>query len=284
LLAKGYQIHAISTQNNPSCHPNVIQHKCNLFEASEIRDLFQKVQPEHLLHFAWITTPGICISSPENLTWIEASLRLVRLFVEHGGKRVVVAGSCAEYESRPLCSERNNSFKATTFYGQCKRELYLVLESLVTQMHFELAWGYIFYLYGPYERSDRFLPSVIRGILQKKEIPLTEGLQIRDFLHVREAAEAFVELLDSSALGGFNIASGEGISIRKMVEKVAEKMGGREFLKFGARSLSVFDPPELVADMNKLNSHILWRPSLKLDRGLEEVIDWWKQQNLLNVY
>ncbi len=112
---------------------------------------------------------------------MEASLRLVRVFVENGGKRAVIAGSCAEYESMPLCAEKENSFKATTFYGQCKRSLYQTLENFAKQMDFELAWGYIFYLYGPLSDQIDFLPSVIRGILQKKEIPLTEGLQIRDF-------------------------------------------------------------------------------------------------------
>jgi UDP-glucuronate decarboxylase len=292
LLKKGYEVHAISTQPSYPHHPDIIWHKCNwhkcnLFHAQEITNLMQKIRPAYLLHFAWITTSGVAVSSPENLiwmeapenlTWMEASIRLVRIFVENGGKRVVVAGSCSEYESTPLCSEEENSFRATTFYGQCKRNLYITLENFARQMNFELAWGYIFYLYGPYERSNRFLPTVIRGILQKKEIPLTEGLQIRDFLHVREVAEGFVELLDSSIQGCFNIASGEGVSIRKMVEKVAEKMGGREWLKFGARSLSLFDPPELVANMNKLQSSILWRPSIKLDRGLEEVIEWWRGQ------
>lgn len=278
LLQKGYEVHAISTQLYPSSHPKIMGHTCNLFNSEEIATLMQKIRPTHLLHFAWITTPGVCVSSPENLTWMEASLRLVRIFVEKGGKRVVIAGSCAEYESMPLCSEEDNSFRATTFYGQCKRNLYLTLENFAKQMNFELVWGYIFYLYGPYERPNRFLPSVIRGILEKKEIPLTEGLQIRDFLHVREAAKGFVELLDSAVQGCFNVASGEGISIRKMVEMVAEKMGGREWLKFGARSLSLFDPPELVANMNKLQSSISWRPSIKLEQGLEEVIEWWRSQ------
>jgi nucleoside-diphosphate-sugar epimerase len=277
LLQKGYEVHAISSQN--IIHPNsdIITHYCDLFSEESIKPLLKEIKPLYLLHFAWITTPGLCVSSPKNLLWMEASLRLVRLFIENGGKRVVVAGTCAEYESEPLCEENNNSFKASTFYGQCKRNLYLTLENFAKQMQFEFAWGYLFYLYGPYERPNRFLPSVIQGILQQKDIELTEGTQIRDFLHVRDAAAGFVELLDSSACGGFNIASGEGISIRKIVEKVAEKIGGNERIQFGARPLSPFDPPALVADMQKLRRAISWKPSLNLDEGLDEMIQWWQQ-------
>lgn len=278
LLEKGYKIHAVSTQVPLPQDSRITVHPCNLFNADETKSLLDAIKPIYLLHFAWITTAGIYVASHENLTWMEASLRLARLFVENGGKRMVVAGSCAEYESTPLCTESDNSFNATTFYGQCKRGLYLALANFAKQANFELAWGYLFYLYGPHERPNRFLPSVIRGILQKKEIPLTEGLQIRDFLHTRDAAKGFVELLNSTAEGCFNIASGRGISIRSMVEKVAEKMGGKELLKFGVRPLALFDPPELVASMNKLQNTISWRPSLELDQGLDKIIEWWQCQ------
>ena len=92
LLEKGYEVHAVSTQMHPSNHPRLIRHQCNLFDADGTASLLREIQPSHLLHFAWIATPGIHTSSPENVTWMEASLRLVRLFVENGGKRVVAAG------------------------------------------------------------------------------------------------------------------------------------------------------------------------------------------------
>jgi nucleoside-diphosphate-sugar epimerase len=278
LQKKGYQIHAITTQKKPVQDLGVVWHVCNLFSAEETASLIKKIAPHRLLHFAWITTPGKCLFSPENLIWLEASLRLVRLCVERGTKRVVIAGTCAEYESTPLCTENDNLFNPNTFYGQCKRELYRILEGFSKQIDYELAWGYLFYLYGPHECPNRFLPTVIKGILQKREIPLTEGLQIRDFLHVRDAAEGFVELLDSSVRGCFNIASGKGISIREMVQKVADKIGGNELLKFGQRPPALFDPPELIANVAKLNGNLAWRPSVGLDQGLIEVIEWWKSQ------
>ena len=57
--------------------------------------------PTHLLHLAWYAEPGLFWRSPENLRWVEASLRLLRAFAEHGGQRAVMAGSCAEYAWQP---------------------------------------------------------------------------------------------------------------------------------------------------------------------------------------
>ncbi len=58
----------------------------------------REVQPTHLLHFAWIATPGVYWDSAENFRWVSAGERLLRSFRAHGGRRVVMAGSCAEYD------------------------------------------------------------------------------------------------------------------------------------------------------------------------------------------
>ncbi len=277
LLDEGYEVHAISQKRGDD---RVISHPCNLLNPQETAALLEKVAPTHLLHLAWITSPEVYLTSPLNLDWVEASIRLVRLFVQNGGKKVVISGSCAEYESAPLCIEDETPFRPSTFYAECKRNLYLILEKASRALGFELGWGYLFHLYGPHEKQNRFLPTVIRGILQKKEVLLTEGVQIRDFLHVRDAARALALLLRDRVHGCFNIASGEGISIRRMVEIAAEKMGGSELLRFGARPLSPFDPPSIGARITKIQNAIPWSPTFTLEQGLSETIQWWRCQTV----
>lgn len=272
LLAKGYEIHALSTQIHQ--HPQIHWHQCNLLNERETVSIVSTIRATHLLHFAWTTKPGAYLAAGENLNWVEASFRLIESFVQQGGKRVVVAGSCAEYESQSLCCEMNNSFQGSTFYGQCKRLLCLQLEQYAAQTGLAWAWGYLFYLFGPYERPERLVPSIIRGILQKQPIDLTQGTQIRDFLPVKEAARAFVELLDSPVQGRFNIASGQGITIRELGKKITAKIGGEQYLRFGARPMAVFDPVELVADMSHLQKHLSWRRLQTLDEALSEAIEY----------
>ena len=56
------------------------------------------LRPSHLLHFAWYVTPGKFWTSPENIDWLQASLDLVTSFLDCGGERSVIAGTCAEYD------------------------------------------------------------------------------------------------------------------------------------------------------------------------------------------
>ena len=52
------------------------------------------------------------------------------------------------------------------------------------QAGFELAWGRIFFLYGPGEPDGRLVPAVGRALLAGEPVPTTRGEQMRDFMHV----------------------------------------------------------------------------------------------------
>src|SRR5262245_28150988 len=75
-------------------------HRADLLDPAAVSALLAEVRPTHLLHLAWVTTPATYWTAPENLTWVAAGLHLVRTFAELGGRRVVVAGSCAEHDWR----------------------------------------------------------------------------------------------------------------------------------------------------------------------------------------
>ena len=100
LRAAGYDVYAVFS-NKPvrANEPAGVQaRRVDLLDPAQIDSLIESVRPTHLLHFAWIATPGLYWTSAENYRWLEASQYLLRSFKEHGGKRAVMAGSCAEYD------------------------------------------------------------------------------------------------------------------------------------------------------------------------------------------
>ena len=279
LCSKGYEVHALSKskKNEGACH----WHQIDLLESKGFLQLFQEIRPTHLLHFAWETTHGAYWSSLNNLQWIAASINLVHAFLLSGGRRVVVAGSCAEYNWNQPCSEEANDFASATLYGRSKRALFLALQQLVPNLQFELAWGYLFHLYGPGESAHRFFPSVFNGLQKGISVPCSHGNQRRDFLYVKDAAEGFAELLNSPLVGAFNIASGEGISLRSFAEKVADLLGKeRSLLHFGAVPSPKNDPLSLIADPEKWKSAFHWRPKYSLEEGLRETLTFLKKSDI----
>src|SRR6185312_10743533 len=96
LLAAGYEVHALGRRRGAS--PDVTWHELDLLDDRATGRVVADVAAERLLHLAWHTEHGRFWSAPENLDWVAASVRLMRAFAEAGGRRAVIAGTCAEYD------------------------------------------------------------------------------------------------------------------------------------------------------------------------------------------
>ena len=78
----------------------------DLLRLDEIAAMVSQAQATHLLHLAWFAEHGKYWDSVLNLRWTEATVRLVEAFSAAGGQRVVIAGTCAEYDwSYGYCRE-----------------------------------------------------------------------------------------------------------------------------------------------------------------------------------
>ncbi len=274
LVEAGYEVNGTYTTSLKSKIPEVQMHKVDLLEDDQVNQLIKKLSPSHLLHFAWVTTPGIYWNSPDNPRWVQASSNLIRNFRDQGGQRAVFAGTCAEYDwTHGTCSEMNTPLHPATLYGRCKKEFFESLENL----ELDWAWGRIFHLYGPNESQKKLTASVILSLLKGENALCSHGNQERDFLHVQDVAYAFVALIEGTLQGAVNIGSGMPVSLKSLCMKIGEKLGVPEKVIFGALSTPKDDPPLLVADVKRIYNELEWRPIWDLDKGLDQTIAWWKE-------
>lgn len=280
LEARGYEVHAVSSRSVPELTSNIRWHQTDLLNPPKVASLMAKVQPTHLLHFAWYTMPGKYWTSVENVPWVQASIGLLHEFVQHDGQRVVMVGSCAEYDWRyGYCSEATTPIAPTTLYGTCKHLLQLVLSATSEQRGLSAAWGRTFFLFGPHEHPDRLVAYVIRSLLRGEPARCSHGRQVRDFLYVQDMADAFVALLDSAVSGPINIASGKPVVLQELIYKIAAKFNRDDLIQLGTVPTSPDEPPLLVADVRRLHEEVGWTPKYDLDTGLEQTIDWWKHES-----
>jgi nucleoside-diphosphate-sugar epimerase len=315
LLHLGYEVHAVLSGKGSREVPEQLQgaklHFANLLDDLGVDELTREVRPSHLLHFAWIATPGVYWNSEENFRWLAASERLLRSFHAHGGSRVMMAGSCAEYDwsrvevcdelSSPLAKTKaatlqgagatphdaataaNDAVTATsdaaaavTRYAACKIALQAILADFGREERLSTAWGRIFFQFGPHEHPDRLVPSVIRNLLLNREAPCSHGRQIRSFLHVSDVGEAFAAVLDSELEGPVNIGSDERVSLADLVDRIGRQIGRPELLRLGARPAPPGEPSLLVPEIHRLRDEARWRPRFTLNEALGDTIAWWR--------
>jgi nucleoside-diphosphate-sugar epimerase len=280
LSNKGFEVHAVSRTIEKYTPSEVRWHQADLLDRKQVLELVSNVEPTHLLHLAWYAAPGSYWSSEENLRWVQASLDLLQAFTAAGGRRVVVSGSCAEYEwgSHQPLSERDTP-KPSTLYGTCKHSLQLMVDAYAATKNISAAWGRLFFLYGPNEPESRLVPSVIRALLRGQPALCTHGDQVRDFLYVADVAEAFVTLLDSEVKGTINIASGRPIKIRDVIDEIGEQLGRRDLIRLNALPASPNEPAVLLADTDRLKRELRWQPRYDLRQGVVKCIDWLRSKD-----
>jgi nucleoside-diphosphate-sugar epimerase len=281
LAARGEEVHALSTRSGRQELHGVRWHLLDLYDGAAVEQLLRELAPERLVHLAWCTEHGRFWNAPENVVWVERSLHLLRAFVRGGGRRVVMLGTCAEYDwssaTGPLL-EGSSAAAPATFYGVAKDGLRRVASVYAEQEGVELAWGRLFFLYGPREAPERVVPAVIRSLLEGRPVATSGGEQIRDFMHVEDVAAAVVALLDSSVVGAVNIGSGIGVTVAEVVDRIAQSIGRPELVDRGALADRPDEPPLLIADIARLRDEVGFRPRWALADGLAGTVRWWRER------
>ena len=281
LCANGYEVHAIArripaTSKNSPDSPHVTWHQTDLLSPGEASKAIRRIKADSLLHLAWYAVPGRFWEAPENREWVRSSMELFAAFAEAGGKRLVAAGTCAEYASGAgECFEDCTALSPTTLYGTAKHELQQGLAELTGRNGISAAWGRIFHLYGPYEDPSRLVPYAICALLRGEPALCSGGLQVLDFLHVKDVAAAFVKLLGSRLEGAFNIASGDPVEVRVLLGEIGRQIGRPELIRLGARA-SATAPERWWGNVEKLTGALGWKPQFDLQRGIADVIQWWR--------
>jgi nucleoside-diphosphate-sugar epimerase len=140
----------------------------------------------------------------------------------------------------------------------------------------------LFSTYGPGEKLDWLLPSVIRALLRSQSIELTAGEQVWDFLHIEDAVSALRILIDREYVGLVNLGSGKAVVLRDIFDLLEKKLDRKGLLKVGKLAYRTNQIMHLQADINELKS-IGWIPKIELNDGLDQLIAFYKDKHLIEM-
>ena len=138
--------------------------------------------------------------------------------------------------------------------------------------------------YGPYQFPEKLIPVVIQSLLARKPVPVYgDGMNVRDWLYVRDHAEALWQVLTRGRSGEtYNIGGhNEWANIRivelicDLVDELAPKLEGK------SRSLITFvkDRPghdrRYAIDATKIQKELGWVPAHRFEEGIRETVRWY---------
>ena len=159
--------------------------------------------------------------------------------------------------------------------------------------HLVRAWGETYGLpvvlsncsnnYGPYQFPEKLIPVVILKALAGEPIPVYgQGLNVRDWLHVEDHADALLTVLEQGELGRSYNIGGENEArnidlVRLICTILDEKRPGPAL--YGDQITFVEDRPghdqRYAIDASRISKELGWRPSVTLEQGLEKTVQWY---------
>ena len=265
-------------------------HRCNLdpraeFVEGDLRDgrliaeSLVKYKPDAVLHFAAYALVGESMANP--LMYFENNVsggaNLLKAMELADCTRLVFSSSCATYgvpDVLPI--EEDMPQRPTNPYGQSKLMFEQMANWLAETKGFRPTFLRYFNAAGAipdlnlgedHEPETHIIPNVLKVALGKKDAvevfgtdyPTPDGTCIRDYIHLEDLSSAHILALEKEALGAYNLGTGQGVSVKEIVETCRLVTGHSIPVKVCPRRPG--DPPSLYASGTRARTVMGWNPT-----------------------
>ncbi len=263
LVERGDDVHVISRSGAPI--DGSTPHGVDLLDTETTLDLVMTLEPTCLLHLAWVTSHGTYWADESNHAWQRATVALFDAFAEAGGRNIVAAGSCAEYDwTIPGPYGEDSPVEPATLYGQCKAATHQEAREHLRDTDVTLCWARLFHLYGIGEHPDRLVPALLREAQAGTTPTPRHPDNVIDLLHIDDAARAISILSDTAMNTPVNVAGG----VARSLHEIAGEIAAQHALAPAARGDDATSESVITADVTRLHDHIGFSPEIDLSTGL----------------
>jgi UDP-glucose 4-epimerase len=274
LVRSGYEVHG--TSRIPREGAGVSWWEVDLAEPETITQIMQKVRPSVVFHLASHVTGDRALSAvlPTARDNLLTTVNLLTAACETDGPRVIMAGSMEECDPDDPTAVPGSPYSAAKTAAGTYARLFHALYRL------PVVYLRIFMVYGPGQRdTTKLIPYVTTALLRGEQPLLTSGTREIDWIYVDDVVSALIASAHARGTDGktVDVGSGRLVTIRTVVDRLTRLVGGQVQPVFGAlddRPLQV----RRVADVDRTESLIGWRPRTQLDAGLQRTIRWFAER------
>ncbi len=268
-----------------SSHPNFTFVKGTILDREHLANLIRERGIEFISHQAARPSVARSVEDPlaTNEVNVTGTLYVLKVAVDHGVKKIVVAISSSVYGDTPELPKRETMpYNPQSPYAVSKvtKELYLKVFHQVYGL--DTVGLRYFNVYGrkqdPNSDYAAVIPKFITAALKGEDLSIEgDGEQTRDFTYINDVVDANMAgfIHDEAAGRSFNIAYGDRISILELARKVIEITNSKSKITFKPKRRG--DIRHSLADISYAEKFLKYRPKFDLEQGLVHTISWYRE-------
>lgn len=214
-------------------------------------------------------------SEQVNEASFHAVMESVRQAIAQGCQKIILPGTCAEFANDGQPIDEETAYRPDTPYGRWKQQLYQETKKLCADTGTHFLCLRMFSVYGSDDRRDKMINSIWGKLCAGASVEMTEGLQLWSFLHVDDAARAFLLAVESEDLsdGCYNLAATEHRRLRDFVEEMREAANSSSEICYGAVPYADGKIPHTLFLSRKAGSIFSWQPKISFSEGIRRMKD-----------
>jgi nucleoside-diphosphate-sugar epimerase len=239
-----------------------------------------------VFHLAAIPSVPLSMKEPErtNAVNVGGTVNVLQAAVRSKVERVVLACSCAAYGDGPEQPKHERLLpRPISPYAAQKVTAELYAQTYTRAYGLPCVGLRFFNVYGPRQDPNseyaaaipRFVTRLLCG---QRPIVFGDGLQTRDFVHVKDVVRAHLLAAVAPNAPGeiINVASGKSASLLELISLIAKAVGPEAaHLTPEHQAARAGDLRASSADLTKAREVLGYEPSVTLAEGLEELVGWW---------
>ncbi len=132
--------------------------------------------------------------------------------------------------------------------------------------------------YGPYQFPEKLIPLMIHNAQNDKALPVYgDGMQVRDWLHVKDHCAAIWTVLQKGRIGEvYNVGGNNEKANIEIVRLILQQLGKPESLIEYVQDRPGHDRRYAI-DNTKITTELGWQPEYTFEQGIQETIEWYLQ-------
>ncbi len=286
-----YAGHLVNLENISS-HPKYVFEKIDLRNKSEVLNVLEKHRVTHVMHLAAESHVDRSIAGPGDFihTNIVGTFHLLEACRavwggDFSGRRFHHVSTDEVYGSLGATGyfTETTPYAPNSPYSASKAASDLLVRAYHHTYGLPVVLTNCSNNYGPYQYPEKLIPVVIQSVLERRPIPVYgDGLNVRDWLYVRDHAEALWRVLtrgrdgETYNVGGHNEWPNLRIveKICDLIDELAPERGGnsRQLISFVKDRLG--HDRRYAIDATKIKNELGWTPAYTFERGLRETVQW----------